>query len=157
VFLTDGSVLDRLAIETVWNRYQTVLVSDGTSQLASIVEEPPTDWARQSLRVLELIDWQARSAQKRQLIASFTSAARRGTYWGIGSFISAYGLPTALPCPDERTKELSALPSRLRALDEGLQQRLINWGYAICDAAIRKHHLPDAPPPTTFPYPSAAV
>jgi len=38
-----------------------------------------------------------------------------------------------------------------------LQKRLINWGYAICDAALRKHYNPAIPPPTGFPYPDLGV
>ena len=29
--------------------------------------------------------------------------------------------------------------TRLRAMDPLAQDRLINWGYAICDAALRAH------------------
>jgi hypothetical protein len=28
----------------------------------------------------------------------------------------------------------------------------MNWGYAICDAAIRAHYLSGALVPTTFPF-----
>jgi NTE family protein len=37
------------------------------------------------------------------------------------------------------------------------QERLINWGYAICDAAMRKHVEPTAAAPVEFPYPPAGV
>jgi NTE family protein len=156
VFLTDGIVLDRLAIETAWKRYPNILVSDGSGAL-DVVDEPPTDWARQSIRVLNLIDWQARSLQKRQLIESFSSKARDGAYWGIGSAIESYRLDDTLPCPLDRTTELAKLPSRLSQTEDSIQERLINWGYAVCDAAIRKHFEPSAAPPKEFPYPSAGV
>ena len=154
VFLTDGLVLDRLAIETVWKRYRNVLVSDGTGKLPA-VDQPASDWLRQMGRVLEMVDWQARGAQKRQLIESFRSGARNGTYWGIASALQEYGLASALPYPPERTSELAMLSSRLKELDGPTQERLINWGYAVCDAAIRTHYIPEAPPPKSFPYPSA--
>ena len=32
--LSDGGVYDNLGLETVWKRYQTVLVSDGGGKLA---------------------------------------------------------------------------------------------------------------------------
>jgi NTE family protein len=156
VFLTDGSVLDRLAIETAWKRYSNVLVSDGSGKLA-VHQEPPTDWRRQSVRVLELMDWQARSAQKRQLIESFRSGVRKGTYWGIASSVQDYMLPDALPCPVERTRELAEVPTRFKELDTRLQERLINWGYAVCDTAVRRHYFLSAPPSPGFPYPSTAV
>ena len=34
---------------------------------------------------------------------------------------------------------------------------LINWGYAIRDAALRAHVDRDLPKPGGFPYPAAAV
>jgi NTE family protein len=34
-----------------------------------------------------------------------------------------------------------------------LQEQLINWGYAICDAAMRRHVDPALQAPTQFPYP----
>jgi NTE family protein len=37
-----------------------------------------------------------------------------------------------------------------------LKQGLVNWGYAVCDAALRAHVDPKIPSPKNFPYPSAA-
>jgi NTE family protein len=42
-------------------------------------------------------------------------------------------------------------------MDGTLQEQLINWGYAICDAGMRKWVEPDAPAPTGFPYPAVGV
>jgi len=104
-----------------------------------------------------LIDNQVRSLRKRQVIDSFQSQTRKGTYWGIRTNIQDYGLPDALPCPFDRTTSLAETPTRLKRLDDALQERLINWGYAICDAALRKHVDPAIAKPTTFPYPGAKV
>ena len=38
-----------------------------------------------------------------------------------------------------------------------LQERLINWGYAVCDAALRKHVDQALRKPDGFPYPAAKV
>jgi NTE family protein len=42
-------------------------------------------------------------------------------------------------------------------LDDTRQERLINWGYAVCDAALRKHVDPSLPRPADFPYPTQGV
>ena len=42
-------------------------------------------------------------------------------------------------------------------MDDTLQARLINWGYAICDAGMRTWVEPDAPQPADFPYPAVGV
>jgi hypothetical protein len=34
---------------------------------------------------------------------------------------------------------LAAIPTRLEKMDDTLQEQLINWGYAISDAALRAY------------------
>jgi NTE family protein len=46
---------------------------------------------------------------------------------------------TRLPCGPTRTAELAAVATRLKARDDPTQERLINWGYAVCDASIRTY------------------
>ena len=161
VVLTDGGVYDNLGLETAWKRYDTILVSDGGGKLAP-EEEPKSDWAQHSYRVLNLIDNQVRSLRKRQVIGSFQAKPgeanhRKGAYWGIRTDIRNYGLANALSCTLDRTLALAETPTRLKRLDDDVQERLINWGYAVCDAALRKHVDPALSPPTGFPYPKAGV
>jgi len=54
--------------------------------------------------------------------------------------------------PDAGAKELAHVSTRLKKLDTALQQRLVNWGYAICDTAMRRHVEPGTPPPASLPY-----
>jgi NTE family protein len=161
VILSDGGVYDNLGLETVWKRCRTVLVSDGGGKLQA-EEEPKSDWARHAYRVLNLVDNQVRSLRKRQLIASFEagkndSIRREGAYWGIRTDIAEYQLPDAMPCPLERTTELAETPTRLKRLDDERQERVINWGYAVCDAALRRRLDPPPAKPAGFPYPETAV
>jgi NTE family protein len=161
VMLGDGGIYDNLGLETVWKRYQTVLVSDAGTKL-EVEEEPKSDWARHSFRVLSLIDSQVRALRKRQVIGSYTAPPadanhRKGAYWGIRADIANYQLPNTLPCPHDRTLELAATPTRLERMDDELQERLINWGYAVSDAALRKHVNPAIAASTAFPYPAAGV
>lgn len=155
VYLTDGGVYDNLGLETAWKRYRTVLVSDAGGRMAP-EEEPKSDWGRHAKRVLDLVDHQVRMLRKRQTISAFRAGVREGAYWGIRTNIDDYHLNSALPCPHERTMELAATPTRLKRLDANRQERLINWGYAVCDAAIRVHVVPGLPRPH-FPYPSTGV
>ena len=156
VFLTDGGVYDNLGLETAWKNYQTVLVSDGGGKLQA-QEEPKSDWARHAYRVLELVDNQVRSLRKRQLIDSFKAGVRQGVYWGIRTDIADYQLTDPLPCPLGRTTALAETPTRLKRLDDDVQERLINWGYAVCDAALRRHVDTSITKPAGFPYPAAGV
>jgi NTE family protein len=52
---------------------------------------------------------------------------------------------------------LAATPTRLAEMEDDRQQRLINWGYAVCDASLRSYFDASLPAPATFPYPSAGV
>jgi NTE family protein len=156
VFLTDGGVYDNLGLETAWKVYDTILVSDGGAKLAPD-PEPHTDWVRHSLRINDVVDNQVRSLRKRQLIASYKSGQRKGTYWSVRSGITDYPAPHTLPCPTDQTMALAEQPTRLAEVSDVTQKRLINWGYAICDAAMRAHVVPAAPAPATFPYPDAKV
>jgi len=161
VFLTDGGVYDNLGLETAWKRYDTVLVGDGGGKIQP-EDEPKSDWAQHSYRVLNLVDNQVRSLRKRQLIESYKTQPgdphfRKGAYWGIRSDISKYNLANTLSCPPDRTMELAETPARLKRLDEERQERLINWGYAVCDAALRAHVDPSLPRADKFPYPAVKV
>jgi NTE family protein len=156
VVLTDGGVYDNMGLETVWKRYQTVLVSDAGGKTQP-EDEPGEDWARHSLRILNLVDNQVRSLRKRQVIAAFKDGTRQGAYWGIRTDIDDYQLATAFPSPFARTLELANLPTRLQRMEPEIQERLINWGFAVCDAALRRHVEPGLPKPDGLPYPARGI
>ncbi|MGZ8696913.1 MAG: patatin-like phospholipase family protein [Gaiellaceae bacterium] len=157
VVLADGGVYDNLGLETAWKRYTTILVSDGGGKMGP-QPKPKHDWARHAYRTLGVIDTQVRNLRKRQVVAGYLSGDRQGTYWGIRSHIGDYGPPAgSLPCPDASALRLAQTATRLKAMDGTLQEQLINWGYAICDAGMRKWVEPDAPAPTGFPYPAVGV
>jgi hypothetical protein len=61
--------------------------------------------------------------------------------------------PSLVSCPFAATQQLASVPTRLASMEPDVQERLINWGYAICDAAMRKHVVTAAAAPQAFPYP----
>lgn len=154
--LTDGGVYDNLGLETVWKEYDTVLVSDAGGNM-SAQPKPKTNWLMHSVRVLNVIDSQVRSLRKRQVVQSYIDGERKGTYWGIRTDIGSYDLHNALPCPSSETLQIANIATRLKALSRVDQERLINWGYAVCDAAMRRHVDPGLSTPVGFPYPDTGV
>ena len=156
VVLSDGGVYDNLGLETAWKRYKTILVSDAGGQMAPD-PDPKRDWAGHSFRVLNIIDNQVRSLRKRQVINSYVDGSRTGTYWGIRTNIADYQLEDAMNCPFEKTLKLANVNTRLKRLDSKTQKKLINWGYAVCDAGIRKHVDPSQSKPANFPYPESGI
>ena len=161
IILADGGVYDNLGIETVWKDYQTVLVSDAGKDLPP-EEEPKGDWVRQSIRVLEIIDNQVGSLRKRQIITAYKSpdGDHNGTYWGIRSHVKDYNLSDpiipALSSQPTNLVELAQTATRLQRLKPNYQERLINWGYAICDTAIRAH-VDKTIPKGSMPYPNSPL
>jgi NTE family protein len=165
VVLSDGGVYDNLGLENPWKRSSTILVSDGGQKIAA-EEAPAHNWAEHAIRVMEIIDNQVRSLRKRDLIAAYRRGDRTGTYWGIRTQFSNYpvaqsGIADPLGRATRDPTALAAIPTRLQALDDTVQEHLINWGYAISDAAIRSHWPPELanrygsiPPANGFPYPS---
>jgi NTE family protein len=159
VILVDGGVYDNLGLEPAWKRYKTILVSNGGAKLGD-APSPPADWVRMLRRVLDVIDNQVGSLRVRELIDSFsgTQPARRGAYWGIRTDIAEYGVQDCLACPHEKTMTLASIATRLGAMDERLQRRLINWGYAVTDAALRcRLQQPRIATAKGFPYQREAV
>jgi NTE family protein len=156
VILTDGGVYDNLGLETAWKVYETILVSDGGGG-SSDEPKPKREWLEHVYRVLNLLDSQVRSLRKRQVIGSYQLGLRKGTYWGIRTNILDYKLATAMNCPFAKTTELANTATRLKKLDGVLQERIINWGYAVCDAAIRTHLDQSLAQPPAFPYPESGI
>ena len=154
--LADGGVYDNLGLETVFKNFQTVIVSNAGGGYKA-EKKVSGDWALQSYRVMSTIDNQVRSLRKRVLISSLASLDRFGAYWSIRSDIEGYPATDTLPCPHSKTRELANIPTDLAAKDTTTQRRLINWGYAICDAGIRSWVEDGLPPPVDFPYPDEGV
>jgi NTE family protein len=155
-FLTDGGVYDNLGLETIWERYETILISDGGGHMQE-QEKPKRLWPLHAFRVLGVIDGQVRALRKRSAIDGFKSGRQKGTYWGVWTNIADYGLPSTLECPHELTLRIAATPTRLGKMDEAVQERLVNWGYAVCDAAMRRHVDSALPAGGGFPYPATGV
>jgi NTE family protein len=156
VRLTDGGVYDNLGLETAWKRYRTILISNGGGHIGA-EPEPKRDWLRQPLRVLNAIDSQVRALRTQQAVDGFRRGVRKGAYWGIYTDIADFGLADSLPCPHAATLVLAATPTRLKKTDALRQEQLVNWGYAVCDAAMRRYVDSAQPPPSAFPYPGSGV
>jgi NTE family protein len=142
IVLSDGGVYDNLGLESAFKRFNTFLVSDGGAKLVP-EPSPRHNWAGHSYRVLSVVDNQVCSLRKRLLLESYLNKSRKGAYWGIRTNIADYQLDNALDCPHGQTLKLAAVSTRLQWMPPTLQDRLINWGYAVCGAALRRHAKED--------------
>ena len=153
--LSDGGVYDNLGLEPV-DKCKTMLISDGGGHLEAN-PKPPRFWPLQLFRVLKLMDNQVRALRKRHEIEAFNGPDQEGVYWGIRTPIADYRLVDALAADPERTVLLAATPTRLGKLALNHQRRLVNWGYAICDAGMRSFIDRRLPRPDGFPYPEVPI
>jgi len=156
VQLADGGVYDNLGLETAYKRYRTLFVSDAGAPFKS-QEDVPTNWAGLGKRVIDVVDNQVRSLRKRLLLNALVAGERRGAFWPIDADIASFPAPGKLPCPYEKTRLLATVDTDLGKKDAKTQERLINWGYAVCDAALRTYVSTSWPAPGDFPYPRAGV
>lgn len=156
LILTDGGVYDNLGLEAIWDRYETVLVSDAGAPLVANANAAG-DWASLTRRTLDIITEQTRALRKRQLVADLKRGVPKGAYWGITTNIDHYQLPNALTRHNAVNAKLQTIRTRLNAFSDEEQGQLINWGYALTDAAMRKYVLDPDPGPGQWPYPGHAV
>ena len=137
LYLTDGGAYDNMGLEPVWDRYETVLVSDAGAPYQPI-PEIDTDWLHQMFAVSEIAIDQARGVRKRWLVDQFKRLASKGTYWGINTKLANYELANAIAFPPSKSTKLASMRTRLDAFSRAEQDDLIDWGYVVCDAALRR-------------------
>lgn len=154
--LTDGGVYDNLGLETAIKRYRTLLVSDGGRNTEADAD-PAEDWTRHSYRVIEILQQQINSLQKRRLIEALRGETYSGAYWGLHTNLAELGLADPINISAEKQAQLSQYPTRLASMSENDQQLLINFGYAKCDGTIRRFYLPEAATPQGLPYPESPL
>lgn len=156
VVLTDGGVYDNMGLENPWKKCTRVIVSDAGGQFQPEADQPH-DFARHSIRVNSLIDNQVRSLRRRQIVAAFdkrTVVGQNDPHSGVffAMWTPASKFPThSLEFDEKRGLELARTPTRLAELKPELQNRLINYGYAMAERAIRTHFDKDALAPTRLP------
>ena len=177
LYLTDGGVYDNMGMESLWKKFSNelvsdnykfkpllqddidgVLISDAGAPLA-FQEKPGKNWLSLTKRALDIVTDQARAVRKRWLIDKFKKDVLFGTYWGITTKIDNYDLTNALVKDNDITRRLREIKTRLTRFSDEDKGKLINWGYALADAAMRKHEkdiLVRTPEPR-WPFPDYAL
>lgn len=151
--LTDGGVYDNLGLQPL-ESFSTILASDGGGRF-SVEKRVPKNWLQHMIRSWNVTDNQVRSLRKRDLIDEYQRGERFGAYWGIGTDIGDYGT-WHIPVDPAWISALRDIPTRLWRFPERRKRALVNWGYAVCDAAIRAHVTPALPDPIV-PYPDVVM
>lgn len=147
--LTDGGAYDNIGLEPI-DTFETVLVSDAGAPFG-MQEKAKTDPIGQLSRALDIATDQARGLRARYLIELAQLRGQKTAYWGIDTDYGKYPAAGKLPCSPARTAGLKDIRTRLNAFNRTEQEALINWGYALCDAAMRSFIATTAAAPTQWP------
>ena len=156
--LSDGGVYDNLGLEPIWKTHKTVLCSDGGALLNYSAGDSIVWDVKQWVSIPEN---QALAVRKRWLISSFTDTTDNGlhgTFWGIGSACSSYGVPGGYS-KDSATSVIGCIRTDLDGFSDAEASVLENHGYWLADAAAKTHVkelLPVDIPALKVPYPEWA-
>lgn len=150
--LTDGGAYDNIGLEPI-DGYETVLVSDAGAPFG-MQDQAKTDPIGQLSRALDIATDQARGLRARYLIELAPYRKQKAAYWGIDTRIEKYPAANKLKTDPAKTDGLQDIRTRLNAFSATEQETLINWGYALCDAAMRSFVTSTASPPTRWPCPA---
>lgn len=154
--LTDGGVYDNHGIEPTLKRCDRVLVSDAGAPWQHS-DASFWNYFSQLKRVLDTTDNQVRSLRRRTLVELFNAAKEadqigltpaqraslgvrtRGVYWSISE-----NEENLVPHASFRLEASSIVPASigtyLHFLGAAETERLINWGYYVCDARMRQFY-----------------
>ncbi len=169
--LCDGGVYDNLGLEPLWKRCRTVLISNAGKPFEYGVDVNSMFLAtevRLMLRTLDVTMDQVQGLRLREIVDHYDSGELQGAYWGINTPLDKYaqGLakkklpplaPSALSVSAQSTQALANMRTRLNEFKPEEQLRLINWGYAVCDAAMRSYGGATSAAAPKWPYVNAAL
>lgn len=159
ILLTDGGVYDNMGLEPVWKDHDPVLCSDGGAPFER-VKRPKTWFFRRLLRAQDAVTNQARAVRKRWLMTSFSRGEISGAYWGITTEVTGTSVPVYR---GELLRRISVIRTDLNRFSQGEQLVLMNHGWSVCKAVLRKRYPtqldPEGTPPNAelMEYPGAAA
>jgi NTE family protein len=122
-----------------------------------VEEKPCADYALQLGRVRDILIEQTRALRKRWLVEEFEAGRKRGGYWGIGTKVGAYEDPESAFTDTALTETLVSVPTRLSSFKAPIPGQLVNWGYVLCDVAVRRRAELALPVATSLPIPEAPL
>ena len=154
--LADGGVYDNLGLQPL-DQYHTLLVSDGGGPFQDETKVK-TNWLQHMIRNWLVTDNQVRSLRRSNLVAAYETDRRNGAFWGISTPYGKY-TKRVLDVDDRWAHYLNAIPTRLHPFDELARQQLINFSYAMTDAALRTYVLPEGAtiPDPQPPFPEVSL
>lgn len=147
MWLGDGGIYDNLGLERLSQRCDRIFVSDAGAPFGVDRRMWKTRFSQlvRTKRTLDIMSAQVRALRTRQLIRQFISGEKSGAYWGIGTQIREFpmeekGLGVPLMTDSKLTRKIAGMRTRLNKFNDEEQSQLINWGFALADAALRSRY-----------------
>jgi NTE family protein len=151
--LSDGGVYDNLGMQPL-DQYHTILVSDGGGPF-KYAPRVQKNWFGHIIRSWKVTDNQVRALRRGGFVDELEGQRRFGAFWGIQTQYSDYPT-TVLDVDDGWCTTLMNISTRLWRIDKTRRKQLVNWGYSVCDAALRSYWTPDIGAPS-LPFPEAPL
>lgn len=151
--LTDGGVYDNLGLEPVWKTAATILVSDGGAVFRA---RTALTWLGRLFRVAEVIGRGGIDVRLRWLHSMMSRGVLRGSTWDLadapGQSDSDRGYP------EQVVQAIAQVRTDYDAFSPELRRVLENHGYALAEAAVRRHapELVTLEAPFVVPHPELA-
>jgi len=147
MLLGDGGIYDNLGLERLTKNCDEIFVSDAGAPFGVDRKLKAGRFSQlvRTKRALDIMSNQVRALRSRHLVQEFEDATKRGAYWGIGTRIGEFplaekNLSPALVSDSDTTRKISGMRTRLNKFSDEEQGRLINWGFALADAALRSRY-----------------
>ncbi|MBT8042294.1 MAG: hypothetical protein KJN98_03925, partial [Pontiella sp.] len=139
LLLADGGLYDNLGLEAVWKgNFSHVICCDAGAPFR-VARKTRKNWVSQFKRMTDIMVDQQRALRKRILIERYIDGKFGGTYFGLGTEIANYGFDDSMTADSAASAKLQTLRTRLNKFTPEEQGRLMNWGYALADTALRRH------------------
>jgi NTE family protein len=152
--VTDGGLIDNLALDPIWRDHAAVLASDAAPSFSYAPRWFGQLWL--ALRYPVTLLEQVVDIRKRWLVASYIRGDLEGSYWGIASEPKnydfepkAYGPPVYAYSTELIREVISQIRIDFDAFSEAEIAVLENHGYLLAEIAVRRHagKLVDGPWP----------
>jgi NTE family protein len=145
--LVDGSLRDCMALGPAWRSHRMLIVLDAGRPFTQ--DAPYDDWLGNRLwRSLTVAESQAKELTKRWLVSSLIAGNHEGAYVHLGAYHGHYGLEGSVGYPNDVVEAIGKIKVSFGPLTPEQARIVVNHGYTITDAAVRRYlpgqYLPDA-------------
>lgn len=149
LYLSDGGVIDNLAIHNMLFEAKTIFVSDGGKRFRpGRFNKIEKTWIGQTLKAHALANNQADPLRRRYLAELIHRNELSGAIWSIHDRPASDQIAYDSQLPDK----LGAIRTRLNHFSDVEQERLINWGYFTTAQWITHDFKTGQPVPFRWPY-----